>query len=214
MNQTVELVKLWGAFEEKYPDGSIEDFCRYYLISQREGQNPAFTLGGVIPKSIDGVLLKTIGRIARLNATYAYVALKGTGVDQLEEFGILLSVQQRQNPRKTEVIYSNIQELSGGTVMVNRLISKGLLAESADVEDKRSKRITLTPAGEKAIGQCKERIGKLAKMMLLDLDEEDKKLCIQLLKGVEVKYTALWDKKQRGKAFEDIFKEITQGSIT
>src|ERR1700722_14183236 len=32
MNKTVELVNAWSAFEEKHPDGNMEDFCRYHLI--------------------------------------------------------------------------------------------------------------------------------------------------------------------------------------
>ena len=36
MNKTVELVNLWGAYEEKHPGGSIADFCRYHLMQQRK----------------------------------------------------------------------------------------------------------------------------------------------------------------------------------
>src|SRR5689334_19534687 len=100
MNKTIELVNLWGSFEEKYPDGSIEDFCRYHLIHQRESENAGPLVGGVIPAYINGLLLKIIGRIAKLNVFYADAALAGTGINQLEEFGMLLTIQQLKTPRK------------------------------------------------------------------------------------------------------------------
>jgi hypothetical protein len=36
MNKTFEIVKAWATFEEKYPTGSIEDFCRHYIIHQHD----------------------------------------------------------------------------------------------------------------------------------------------------------------------------------
>jgi hypothetical protein len=44
-------------------------------------------------------------------------------------------------------------------------------------------------------------------MMMNDLTEDDKQLCIQLLKNVEVKFSALWQ-KHKGRDFEEIYKEI------
>jgi hypothetical protein len=40
-----------------------------------------------------------------------------------------------------------------------------------------------------------------------DLADDDKELCIQLLKNVEIKFSALWQ-KQKGKEFSEIYKEL------
>jgi hypothetical protein len=45
-------------------------------------------------------------------------------------------------------------------------------------------------------------------MIMHDLTEGDKELCIQLLKNVEIKFSALWN-RHRGKEFEEVYKEIT-----
>ncbi len=31
MNKAVEIIKLWGAYEEQHPEGTIEEFFRYQL---------------------------------------------------------------------------------------------------------------------------------------------------------------------------------------
>jgi DNA-binding MarR family transcriptional regulator len=161
--------------------------------------------GGDIPWHPNGLLLKMIGRINKLNLIFAAKALEGTGVDQLEEFGMLLTVRRLKTPRKTEIIYANIFELSSGTDMLNRLRTKGFIKEHADKEDRRSKRVSLTPAGEKAIGLCAERMQKCAGMMLADMNEEDIKLCTQLLKNVEIKFAAIWQ-QHKNDSFEGIYE--------
>ena len=139
--------------------------------------------------------------------SYANNAIQNTGIKQVEEFGILLTVQQEQNPKKSEVIYANLFELSSGTDMLNRLIKRGLIKEYDDKEDKRSKRIELTPAGVKAIELCTARMRKVASMMTIDLNEDDKQLCIQLLKNIEVKYSALWQ-QHKDKPFDEVYDNI------
>jgi len=210
MEKTIELVNLWGAFVRQHPGADIDDFCRHHLIHKRESENKdALTLGGVVPMQTDGQLMKLIGRIHKLHVFYASAAFEETPINQLEEFGCLVTIKQRVNPKKSEVIYSNLMELSSGTDMLNRLRKKGLIKEFDDKEDKRSKRLSLTPAGEKTITTCIVRVLRLAKMMLTDMSEDDKRLCIQLLKQVEIKFSALMQ-KHKGETFDDIYKELVK----
>lgn len=207
MNTTIELVNIWGAFEEQHPKASIEDFCRHYLAKQNQQKIKGRLVGGVVPSFNEGLLLKIIGRIQKLNINYANLALKGTELNQIEEFGILQTIKLEKNPKKTEIIYANLLELSSGTDMLNRLKNRGLIKEYDDNEDKRSKRIELTAKGKKAIEATQIRIFKNAKLLMNDLSEDDKALCIQLLKNIEIKFSALWQ-KHKGKEFEEIYNEI------
>jgi DNA-binding MarR family transcriptional regulator len=206
MNKTVELVNEWASFEQRHPDADIADFCRHYLISQREKDKKIPLEGGDIPWHPNGLLLKMMGRINKLNIIFAAKALEGTGVDQLEEFGMLLTVRRLKTPRKTEIIYANIFELSSGTDMLNRLRKKGFVKEHADKEDGRSKRVSLTSAGEKVIDTCAQRMMKCAGMMLADMNEDDIRLCTQLLKNVEIKFAALWQ-QYKGATFQEIYDQ-------
>jgi len=207
MNKTVTLVNEWGAFEAKHPDASIEDFCRHYLASHQTQKIKGPLTGGVVPPTSEGLLLKLIGRIHKLNMNYANSALAGTGLNQVEEFGMLLTIQQEGNPRKTDIIYANLFELSSGTDMLNRLKKRHLIKEYDDREDKRSKRIELTPEGENAIRLCLIQMRRVSGMMTKDLDEDDKQLCIHLLKNIEIKYSALWQ-QHKGKLFDEIYADI------
>jgi len=157
----------------------------------------------------NGVLLKVMGRIHKLNAIFAAKALEGTGLEQLEEFGMLLTIRRLKDPRKTEIIYANIFELSSGTDMLNRLKKRNLIAEYADKEDRRSKRVKLTAAGEKMIETCAKRIAQCAGMMLADMQEDDVLLCTQLLKNVEIRFAAIWQ-QYKSASFAEIYKQASQ----
>jgi DNA-binding MarR family transcriptional regulator len=211
MNKTIELVNEWGSFEAAHPDANIDDFCRHYLATHQKQKTVGPLTGGVVPPTSEGLLLKMIGRIHKLNMNYANNALEGTGVNQVEEFGILLTIQQEKNPRKTEIIYANLFELSSGTDMLNRLLKRGLITEYDDKDDKRSKRIELTPAGAKSIELCMARMRKVASMMTNELSEDDKQLCIQLLKNIEIKFSAFWQ-QHKGKAFDEVYDDVMPDS--
>ena len=69
--------------------------------------------------------------------------------------------------------------------MLNRMKERGLIKEYDDKEDKRSKRLELTSKGEKVIELSFRRIRQNAKMILFDMTEDDKEICIHLLKNMK-----------------------------
>ncbi|MBS1603482.1 MAG: winged helix-turn-helix transcriptional regulator [Bacteroidetes bacterium] len=206
MNKTIELVNQWGKFEESHSDADIEDFCRHYF-GQRRLQPKGPLVGGVVPSLNAGLLLKMIGRISMLNMAYASIAMEGTGLSQIQEFGLLQTIRKEKNPKKTETIYANLLELSSGTDMLNRLKKRGFIKEYPDKEDKRSKRLELTAEGARVARTCLERIEKNASMLTSDLPDDDIALCIQLLQNIEIKFSALWQ-KHRTKKFNEIYDEL------
>ena len=212
MNKTVTLVNAWARFEETHPAGNIDDFCRHYLASQREGKEKGLLAGVVVPRVSDALLMKIIGRISKLNMSYANMALKGTELNQIEEFGILGTIKQEKNPKKTEVIYANLFELSSGTDLLARMMKRGLIREYDDKEDRRSKRLELTPKGEKAVIVCYERVIKNARMLMHDLSDDDKDLSIQLLKNIEIKFSALWQ-QHKGKDFDEVYNSVIKPGL-
>ncbi len=208
MNKTVELLNHWAEFEGKNPKASLEDFCSAYLLQNREQSNNSKLFGGqMIPPSPDLVLLKLMGRIMKISSVYMDSAMKDTGAKRLEEFYFLNYIFQMKDPRKTEVIYCNIQELSTGLAILDDLIKMGYVKEKEDVQDKRSKRLSITPKGEKVLFACYEQFAKVGNILLQDIPVDDIQLCIKLLQPIDDKFSTLWQ-KDKGKPFEDICKNF------
>lgn len=205
MNKTVELVKLWGAFEEKHPDATLEDFFRHSLAKPAKAEQRPEPEGKLIP-NLDGKLIILLRRIGKFHIAYSNMGLASTELSQMEEFGILVTIYNEGNPIKSEAIFNNIMELSSGSNMLIRMKKKGLVTEYADPGDKRVKRLKVTPKGEQTLMTAKEIVLKVAEMMVRDLSDEDKRLCIQLLKPVDRRFSGMYQ-KQKNKSFDEIYRE-------
>jgi hypothetical protein len=47
----------------------------------------------------------------------------------------------------------------------------------------------------------------MAMMMMHDLSDEDMELCIQLLKNVEIRFSALWQ-RHKGKKLDEVYADV------
>ena len=205
MNKTAVLVAQWAAFEEQHPDASLEDFFRRSLAEKAPNRPARISANKLLP-DLNGRLVILLRRIGKFHIAYSNIAIEGTGLDQMEEFGILVTILNWGNPIKSEAIYNNIMELSSGSNMLIRMKKRGLVREYADESDKRIKRLELTAKGKKTVLFAKDKVLQVAGMMVRDLTDEDKELCIRLLTPVDRRFSGLFQ-KQKNKGFDAIYEE-------
>jgi DNA-binding MarR family transcriptional regulator len=209
MNKTVELVNEWARFEQQYKEGTIEEFCRRFLTTQREKKEIGKNFRGVIPPQVDSYLSKLIGRVCQILIRYSEIPLKDIPeIRQMEDFYFLNSIRHLGESRKTDIIAYNFLELSSGIDVLNRLQKNKLIEERTDPADKRAKLIKATAKGEKILTKCYEGMMKVSDVVFWGMDQEDKKLCIQLLKGVEIKHARLV-MEARSKSIDEIHEMVT-----
>lgn len=212
MNATVQLVNAWAAYEEQHPGADLEGFCRYYLIQRREQDQDGKLFGGQpSPPTPHLVLGKLMGYLVKLYSFYVSMAIKNIGIKREEDFYFLNYISKAKNPRKTEVIYAYFMELTTGLSILNGLKDSGLIEEQDDPEDKRSKRVSITPQGELVLLDCYRQFSKVGDMLFQDMPAEDSMLCVQLLQGIEMKFSPLWQ-QHRGREFEELYVEMTGDS--
>lgn len=193
MNKTVQLVNEWAAFESAHPQAEIEEFCRYYLTMQRSkldlGEN---FLGKGAPPMPAAYLMKLIGFIARLFEIYVARALSDVPeIKQAEDFFFLNSIYHCGECRKTEVAQQQLMGISTGIDTLNRLLAHELIEERTDPSDKRARLVKATEKGQQILHKCYLRAGVVNDLIFNNLSVDDMKLCIQLLRGVEARHSAL-----------------------
>lgn len=193
MNKTVQLVNEWAAFESAHPQAEIEEFCRYYLTMQRSkldlGKN---FLGKGAPPMPAAYLMKLIGFISRLFEIYVSRALSDVPeIKQAEDFFFLNSIYHCGECRKTEVAQQQLMGISTGIDTLNRLLANELIEERTDPSDKRARLVKATEKGQQILQKCYLRAGVVNDLIFNSLSVDDMKLCIQLLRGVEARHSAL-----------------------
>lgn len=213
MNKAAELINEWAEFDEQYPDADIESFCRHYLIKKREEREVNKTgeiAEGILPPQIDTLLLKLLARISAAGEVYCRKALSDIPVITLEGFQYLGSIFHKGESRKTDIINYNLSELSTGIDTLNRLKNEKLITERTDPSDKRAKLVKHTAKGEEMLFECYRRLHSIGSLLFDELAESDKKLCIQLLKNVEIKHSKLALEVKQS-TLDEVFKDIKQG---
>lgn len=213
MDDTIKLVNAWAHFRESHRDGGIEEFCRHYLISKREEENIGQNFGGLVPPQVDAYLTKLMGRIMQYWAVYSKAAFEAIPeIRQFDDFIFLNSVrhlceQNHAEPRKTDVINYNLTELSSGIDIMNRLRNGGLIDERPDPQDKRAKLVKISEHGEKVLFKCYAQLSMCSDILWSGISDEDKKLCIQLLKPVELKH-ATYAAELKGKSLAEMIASV------
>lgn len=209
-NKTVELVNRWHVYQQKHPNATLTDFFRYSLTE--EEQRPALKGEDLYSKMPpDARLSRCIGRVYRFQSMYARKALSELDFKNLDDFLYLNTISRMGNPKKSEVIYENISEFSSGTEIIKRLIRLGLVKESEDTEDRRSKRLIVTPKGKKILMKCYEKMHEVSSMALSCLSRDDKELMFSLLLPVDILHTNLHE-KIRNKNISEIKQEIAEAT--
>jgi DNA-binding MarR family transcriptional regulator len=191
MNKAVQLINEWADFEKQYPEASIEEFCRHYLIKKREAENRHEKPEGPQPPQQENMLLKLLGGISGIGQVYARELLSDLPEIQPKDFYYLVNIWHAGDSHKTEIINRQLSELSTGIDILNHLKEIDLIEERIDPSDRRAKLISITEKGKKVLYQCFQRMSKVGAILFDEVAEEDRKLCIQLLKKVVVKHSKL-----------------------
>ena len=191
MSELVKLVNEWAAFESEHPGAQIEDFCRHFLIHKREQEQEGTLFGGHNPPDLNSSIAKMFGRLSTITLYYFKQLMKDNKNIEMEIFGLLNTLYQRKEAKKVDVINDNLMEQSTGIDMLNRLKKNGLITERVDPGDKRAKLIKLTEEGMQTLYKCWFALGEISFMLYHDINEDDKKLVLQLFSNTEIKHTQL-----------------------
>lgn len=206
MNKVVSLVNEWDAFEQKHPEADIADFCRYYLINEKQQDDSAMVKGAKPPNDAS-LLMKTIGFITYSFDIYFKAAMTQTKLPFPEAFYFLNTLRFVGEVKKTDLITHTMAEYTTGIDSITKLIKAGLISERQHDTDKRAKLLKLTAEGEELLFSCYPYIGKATEMIFGGLDKDTVKLCISILSRVEVKHTAL-SMAVRHMDFEEMYTKV------
>ena len=131
----------------------------------------------------------SIGRLfvymSRYAKSYIKKALDGTAIQSAEEFTALSILLTHDHLSKSELISNNLQEKTSGTEVIRRLIAGGLMSQSDDLKDKRSKNVAITPLGKEVLFDIFVDMNQVGKMITGNLTVSEKLTLYQLLQKLE-----------------------------
>ncbi|WP_435357484.1 MarR family winged helix-turn-helix transcriptional regulator [Emticicia sp. SJ17W-69] len=171
-----ELISNLKDFEDEKKSQSLkmQDFVVFlnqkYLGNLVSAQ-PSIDINAKSEENNIGQLVAFMYRYAK---GYIKKALEESTLLTLDDFGYLAAVWQEGDLTKTQVIEKNIHEKNTGMEIIKRLIANNLLEQYDDLEDKRSKRLKITPLGQAELFKSFEGMLKVSQIISGKLTSAEK----------------------------------------
>ena len=174
-----QMLDLAEAYEQAGGDTSRfdqEDFIGW-MMTRRQVQKAPVAPGS----TSNGLIAMYLSFMARYAQFYGRRVFRGSQVYSEDDWGVLVSLYPTGRMTKTEVMRGCIMEKSSGNEVLKRLLKNGLLHEFPHPDDGRSKLVELTDAGRTAFESVHQGIDNLSKIVVADLDEEEKQMLLRIL---------------------------------
>lgn len=178
------LVNLWARHASEVEGLSIEEFCVRVLAERQTGGTLALQ---DVPFPLDSaqanfnVLSMLVGKLSKYTNLYCKKAFQDLPLNNVEDVVYLSVLRMMGSPRKTDLITRMVSEFPSGIDVIRRLTSAGFVVEVPDEFDKRSKRLSITAAGEGFLGVAIPQLDKVAEMAFSTLSQGEQHLLANLL---------------------------------
>ncbi len=139
---------------------------------------------------------------------YIKKALLESYLQTPDEFSFLITLMTYDSLRKSELITKQVMEKTSGTEVIRRLIKNGMIVETADQNDKRSIRVSITKSGREEILKILPIMSKVSKIVVGNLSNEEINTLSYLLKKLDYFHNGIYLNK-RDQSLSDIFSVIT-----
>lgn len=110
----------------------------------------------------DTAITMLISYLYRYTKNYSKKALEDTPLSTFDDFAFLATLSYSGSLTKTELIQMHLLEITSGIEIIKRLAKYGYLTSFQDPNDKRSKRVKLTPKGRLVLEEVMEKMDQAA----------------------------------------------------
>jgi len=139
---------------------------------------------------------------------YIKMVLRESHLQTPDEFSFLITLMTYDSLSKSELITKQVMEKTSGSEVIRRLIKRGMIVESADNNDKRSVRVSITKSGREEIIRILPLMSKVTKIVVGNLSTEEINTLSYLLKKLDYFHNDIYINK-RGHPLGDILSGIT-----
>jgi len=169
---------------------NVKNFSQWlYFKLNPEGENefeePDWE-GKAEGRSAESVINTSLVHLFRYAKIYSKIAISDSPFTTIDDVIFLLNLLHRGSMTKKNLINLNIHEKSTGILIINRLLSKGFIAEDVHETDKRSRTVSITNEGKVALESNMNKIRLASKTVAGNLSPKEKLQLVALLQKLEL----------------------------
>jgi MarR family transcriptional regulator, lower aerobic nicotinate degradation pathway regulator len=194
LKDIIDLVEQYELENSKTNEITVKGFRRWIAHNLKENELEPDWEGkenGRSPESVINTLIVHMNRYAK---SYSKSAIIDSDFSTQEDFIFLINLKAFGEMTKMELIKKNVQEKPAGMQIINRLIAQKLVAQKDSKTDKRSKVISITDKGLKALDAQMDKIRQATSIVTGDLTYNEKMELIRLLNKLNDFHQPIYNK--------------------
>lgn len=194
LKDIIDLVEQYELENSKTNEITVNGFGRWIACNLEEnGVEPDWEgkENGRSPESVINTLIVHMNRYAK---SYSKSAIIDSDFSTQEDFIFLINLKAFGEMTKMELIKKNVQEKPAGMQIINRLIAQKWVAQKDSKTDKRSKVISITDKGLKALDAQMDKIRQATSIVTGDLTYNEKMELIRLLNKLNDFHQPIYDR--------------------
>lgn len=166
-------------------------------------------LSDSIHGTVDDQISFTLLSMQKLIKFYVKKALEGTRLISIDDIHFLFHLAQNESMKKSEIINSNITEMSSGIEVIKRLLKKKLIDDFDDPNDKRSKRVKITAEGLEEIKKVSAKFQNVHRLFTKVIHEDDKFNLLALLNKIYNYHLNIYN-NEKNTQLEELFNKYLE----
>jgi len=139
---------------------------------------------------------------------YIKKVLRESHLQTPDEFSFLITLMTYDSLSKSELITMQVMEKTSGSEIIRRLIKRGFIVESADENDKRSIRVSISRSGREEVLRLLPQMSKVTNIVVGNLSSDEINTLSYLLKKLDYFHNNIYINK-RGHPLSEILGGIT-----
>lgn len=172
-----ELLPYLDQFEKDAEGDSVHDFLAWMEKEPKiEDKKTDKTLKSVpLQGGANAQICQLIALLYKYVRFYYKKGFKSSILQTTEDFGFLATLATFGDLRKNELIQRNTSEFTSGMEVIRRLERNKLIESFLDPDDKRARRVKITPQGQATFFQALptlQKIGEIATGRLTDFEKQ------------------------------------------
>jgi MarR family transcriptional regulator, lower aerobic nicotinate degradation pathway regulator len=194
LKDIIDLVEQYELENSKTNEITVKGFRRWIAHNLKENELEPDWEGkenGRSPESVINTLIVHMNRYAK---SYSKSAIIDSDFSTQEDFIFLINLKAFGEMTKMELIKKNVQEKPAGMQIINRLIAQKWVAQKDSKTDKRSKVISITDKGLKALDAQMDKIRQATSIVTGDLTYNEKMELIRLLNKLNDFHQPIYNK--------------------
>ena len=123
---------------------------------------------------LNTMIARDISFVYRYMRCFVRKAIKDTPLQTIDEYSYLITLMAKGEMTKTELNNYNVVEKTSGSEIIRRLLKRGLISQTRNLQDRRSLLLNITPKGREVVKELLPRMQQSSDILLRDLSWDQK----------------------------------------